>query len=45
MLPYVLVHIVCVCVLAAVLCGFVPCLLEDGEEADEEIVRDCSGLS
>ena len=37
----VLIH----CVLAAVLCGFVPCLLEDGEEADEEIVRDCSGLS
>ena len=29
------------CVLAAVLCGFVPCLLEDGEQADEEIAVDC----
>ena len=46
-LAYVMVHIVCVDTLCASrslwLCSF--CLLEGGEEADEEIVKDCSGLS
>ena len=45
-LAYVMVQIVCADTLcAAVLCGFVPCLLESGVEADEEIMRDCNGLS
>ena len=52
-LAYVMVHIECADTLCVVtlcascrslwLCSF--CLLESGEEADEEIVRDCSGLS